>query len=478
MPLILGTNSIKDTGYDVANSLRFNSGSSDRLTRSFSAGSSSLWTWSGWIKRSKLGSRQSIFTAYSSSSNVTRMEFTANDELKFNDENGGNTNGRIVSTARYRDPSAWMHIVFHWDSSDSTSADRLRMYVNNVRVTDFSDTGNAPSTTSRLNTAMTHEIGSENNGTFFEGYMAEVVFINGANLDPDQFGEYDEDSPTIWKPKDVSGLTFGTTGFYLDFEDSSALGNDVSGNNNDWSVSNLTAIDQTTDTCTNNFAVINPLSIHPSSTFTITEGNLQFATSSSTRGYWISTFGVSSGKWYWEYKVTNNQARTDVGIAGAPAAGNNDPESTGTHDNVTVYLTINGQVSINSGGSTDNFYNQATSSNDIIIGTALDLDSSPNTIAFSIDGEWVTGSGTKSTTFSSATKINSFTNVASTVNGVYHFIAGDDGGEQDIGGQANFGNPPFSISSGNSDANSYGNFEYPVPSGYFALNTKNLAEYG
>jgi hypothetical protein len=175
--------------------------------------------------------------------------------------------------------------------------------------------------------------------------------------------------------------------------------------------------------------------------------------------------------------VTNNQARTDVGIAGAPAAGNNDPES-GVHDNVTVYLTINGQVNINSNSSTDNFYNQATSSNNIIIGTALDLDSSPNTIAFSIDGEWVTGSGTKSTTFSSATKINSFTNVASTVNGVYHFIAGDDGGEQDIGGQANFGNPPFSISSGNSDANGFGNFEYAVPSGYFALCTKNLAEFG
>ena len=119
--LIPGTNSIKDTGYSVANSLRFDSGSSDRLTRTFgSGGSSALWTWSGWIKRSKLGSRQSIFTAYSDASNVTRMEFTANDELKFNDENSGNTNGRIVSTAKYRDPSAWMHIVFHWDSSDGT----------------------------------------------------------------------------------------------------------------------------------------------------------------------------------------------------------------------------------------------------------------------------------------------------------------------------------------------------------------------
>ena len=149
--------------YNVDNSLRFNAGDSMRLTRSFSAGSSTLWTWSGWIKRSKLGSRQIIFSAYNSSTYYTTMEFTADDYLKFNDENNNNTNGRIQSTAQYRDTSAWLHIVFHWDSSDSTSADRLRMYVNNVRVTNFSDTGNYPSTGSQVNTAITHEIGSMNN---------------------------------------------------------------------------------------------------------------------------------------------------------------------------------------------------------------------------------------------------------------------------------------------------------------------------
>jgi hypothetical protein len=135
-------------------------------------------------------------------------------------------------------------------------------------------------------------------------------------------------------------------------------------------------------------------------------------------------------------------------------------------------------IGYNSNAATDNYYNSATSSDDIIIGVAVDLTSSTNSIAFSIDGEWVSGDGSKSTNFASVLLQDDFTNVASTINGVYHMIAGDDGGDQDVLGQANFGNPPFSISSGNSDANGYGNFEYAVPSGYYALCTKNLAEFG
>ena len=102
--------------------------------------------------------------------------------------------------------------------------------------------------------------------------MAEFVYIDGTALDPTSFGEFDEDTG-IWKPKDVSGLTFGTNGFYLDFEDSSALGNDVSGNNNDFTVNNLTSIDQTTDTCTNNFATLNPLDKGYTGTIVLSEGN-------------------------------------------------------------------------------------------------------------------------------------------------------------------------------------------------------------
>ena len=463
--LIPGTNSIKDTGYSVANSLRFDSGSSDRLTRTFgSGGSSALWTWSGWIKRSKLGSRQSIFTAYSDASNVTRMEFTANDELKFNDENSGNTNGRIVSTAKYRDPSAWMHIVFHWDSSDGTSSDRLRMYVNNERVTSFSDTGNAPSTTGRLNTAMSHELGSENNGTFFEGYMAEVVFINGANLDPDQFGEYDEDSPTIWKPKDVSGLTFGTTGFYLDFEDSSALGNDVSGNNNDWTVSNLTSVDQSTDTCTNNFATLNPLYKQDHA---FSQGNLGYTSSASDWDSAPTTIAASSGKYYCEMKVTATAGGVTRSVLGICDERDGDLvaesefglTSSTAGDNVGYGP---GAVHKNGSGAGGTFASYTT--NDII-GMYADLDNGK--VYFSKNGD-MQNSGDP-TSGSTGTGAISITTGATYLLGVTAYGGGAS--------QSNFGSPPYAITSGNADPNGYGNFEYGTQN-YYALNSKNLAEFG
>jgi hypothetical protein len=463
--LIPGTNSIKDTGYSVANSLRFDSGSSDRLTRTFgSGGSSALWTWSGWIKRSKLGSRQSIFTAYSDASNLTRMEFTANDELKFNDENSGNTNGRIVSTAKYRDPSAWMHIVFHWDSSDGTSSDRLRMYVNNERITSFSDTGNAPSTGSQVNTAITHEIGSMNNSNFFEGYMAEVVFINGANLDPDQFGEYDEDSPTIWKPKDVSGLTFGTTGFHLDFEDSSALGNDVSGNNNDWTVSNLTSVDQSTDTCTNNFATLNPLYKQDHA---FSQGNLGYTSSASDWDSAPTTIAASSGKYYCEMKVTGTASGVTRSVLGIcdERDGNLVAESEFGLTSSVVGDTVgysSGDVHKNSSADSGSF--DSFGINDVL-GMYVDLDNGK--VYFSKNGTMQnSGDPTSGSTGTGAISI--------TTGATYLFGATGYGGGAS---QMNFGSPPYSISSGNADPNGYGNFEYGTQN-YYALNSKNLAEFG
>ena len=462
--LIPGTNSIKDTGYSVANSLRFDSGSSDRLTRSFSAGSSTLWTWSGWIKRSKLGSRQIIFSAYNSSTYYTTMEFTSDDYLKFNDENNNNTNGRIQSSAKYRDVASWMHIVFHWDSSDSTSSDRLRMYVNNERITSFSDTGNAPSTGSQVNTAITHEIGSMNNSNFFEGYMAEVVFINGANLDPDQFGEYDEDSPTIWKPKDVSGLTFGTTGFHLDFEDSSALGNDVSGNNNDWTVSNLTSVDQSTDTCTNNFATLNPLYKQDHA---FSQGNLGYTSSASDWDSAPSTFAASSGKWYVEMKITGTASGVTRSVLGIcdERDGNLVAESefglTSSVAGDTVGYT-SGDVHKNSSADSGSF--DTFGLNDII-GMYVDLDNGK--VYFSKNGT-MQNSGDP-TSGSTGTGAISITTGQTYLLGVTAY-----GGGASL---SNFGSPPYTVSSGNADPNGYGNFEYGTQN-YYALNTKNLAEFG
>jgi hypothetical protein len=288
-------------------------------------------------------------------------------------------------------------------------------------------------------------------------------------LDPTSFGEFDEDSG-IWKPIDVSGLTFGTNGFYLEFKDSSALGDDTSGNGNDFTVNNLTSIDQTTDTCTNNFATMNPLNVPTSNAPTFSEGNLKTVCGTTGGAYMGSaTMGVSSGKWYVEMKVKT----VDSVLAGISANASEDARDNvypGQQGDSVGILLSDGQKYINDSGST---YGASLSANDILQ-IALDLDN--NNVYFGVGGQWGDGSG--SWDQSSPSSAISITTPSSTTDGFYFFSVGDGGGILAGDVEWNFGNPPYTISSGNTDGNGYGNFEYAVPSGYYALNTKNLAEYG
>ena len=328
MPLILGTNSIKDTGYDVANSLRFNDGSSDQLFIVTSAGSEYKATFSAWVKKTTIGVESFLLYAYYNSSNKHVLNFYQ-DQIYINLIVGASTAATVVTNRVFRDPSAWYHIVVAWDTTQSTASDRIKVYVNGVQETSFS-TANYPNQNTNIqfnrNTNGNY-VGGQAGSNTFDGYMSEVVYIDGSALDPTSFGEFDSDSPTIWKPKDVSGLTFGTNGFYLEFkqsgtsQNSSGLGADTSGNDNHLAVSNLTATDQSTDTCTNNFATLNPLAGNTAITFS--EGNLKavFAAQSS-RDICQSGFGVSNGKWYWEVKGNNSYGR-----AGGITAKGHDTES-------------------------------------------------------------------------------------------------------------------------------------------------------
>ena len=254
--------------YEVANSLRFNDDSSDYLDKSSyaTATSTKKFTWSCWFKLGEVGARGRFFDFWkgggSGFSYGNGLFFTTGHELGIG--SGDDSNGRIITTRKFRDPSAWYHVVAVYDSPNSTAGDRLQLYINGVRETDFS--ANVTVTQDWDYQAFTSNHGGigtyydkSTSSEFFDGYMAEVVFIDGQSLDPTSFGEFDEDS-SIWKPIDVSGLTFGNNGFYLPFENSSALGQDDSGNGNNFTVNNLTSIDQTTDTCTNNFATFNSIS--------------------------------------------------------------------------------------------------------------------------------------------------------------------------------------------------------------------------
>jgi hypothetical protein len=320
--------------------------------------------------------------------------------------------------------------------------------------------------------------GQGDNATPYDGYFAEFVYIDGQQLDPTSFGEFDSDSPTIWKPKDVSGLTFGNNGFYLQFKESgtsqnsSGLGADTSGNDNHFAVTNLTAESQSTDTCTNNFSTMNPLVVNTSAESSFAEGNLQVSTTDSGAFGAVSTIGVSSGKWYWEVKPTQIQNKNAIGVTAAASADaiNNHRPGDGAF---SAGIRSSGDAKLN-GSSESGSWDSFTTSD--IVGVALDLDN--NKLYFSKNGTFM-NSGDP-TSGSTGTGAISLTDPASTTDGFYFFAFGDPGagsGTANIA-QFNFGSPPYSVSSGNADAEGFGNFEYAVPSGYFALCTKNLAEYG
>ena len=474
--IILGTNSIKDTGYDVANSARFENSSSDYLNRTPSSASNrKTFTFSFWVKRTKLGTNDTIYNVRPDSNGANRLSFhSTTDTFRIALEPIGKY---IFTTRKFRDVSAWYHIVAAFDTTQGTASDRVKIYINGVQEGSLvkGDGGAATypdeNTDLDINRDVVINIGRdlETSSDFIDMYLAEFVFIDGQQLAPTSFGEFDEDSG-IWKPIDVSGLTFGTNGFYLDFENSGSLGADVSGNGNNFTVNNLTAIDQTTDTCTNNFVTLNPLA-QTTTKGTVSQGNLEYDRQGSTAN-WVaigSTIGVTTGKWYYEYKVidagTPNQG-SQIGFVNYDVS-NFQSDSSSDLSSTGEYSFYSGGGNIFANGSSLGTFEGGYADGDIIM-VAIDLD---NSYAYwGKNGSWI-NSGDP-TSGSSGTGGFSITGVGTNI------FAPAIAHREDGNGQANFGNPPFTISSGNTDGNGYGNFEYAVPSGYYSLNTKNLAEYG
>ena len=439
------------TPYEVANSLRFDDGSSDYLNRTSSTGSNTTSTFSGWIKRANLGAEMKILN-FTGGSNNLNIEFKSDDQFSANAYDGS-SQFSLKTNRKFRDPSAWYHIVVAIDTTQATASNRVKIYVNGVQETSFAtETYPTQNDTLVMNNYLSSNPFIGQNGSsnhFFDGYMSEICWIDGQQLDATSFGEFDSDT-NIWKPIDVSGLTFGTNGFYLDFENSGSLGADVSGNGNNFTVNNLTSVDQSTDTCTNNFATISPIdkptnSSGSSGTLpTLSNGNLSVVNTNSAFREARSTYYLTTGKWYWETKMTRLSNTLQVGVVlNNYSAGSGERRM--YQNNGTKYI------------SSSSSYGATFTTNDII-GIALNLD----------DGE-ITFYKNGTTQGVAATDLVSGIDDTGWTPAVNCFDADCD---------FNFGSPPYSISSGNSDGNGYGNFEYAVPSGYYALNTKNLAEYG
>ncbi len=462
MPFIFGANTLSTGAYEVANSCRFNDGDSAYMHKTPSSdGNRRTFTFSFWVKRGELTSHNPIAEVYSSGENVSQFYFNAGDQFTWYESQTSNKIN-LTTNAKQRDPSAWYHIVVKVDTTQSTNTDRVKIYINNELQTITSGSNTYPDQNFQSYMNSTHdaiEIGrTQYNSNQFDGYLAEVCMIDGSALAPSSFGEADEDSPTIWKPIDVSGLTFGTNGFYLDFEDSSNLGNDANGGT-DFTEVNLAATDQTTDTCTNNFATLNPLVNFNSGVFS--EGNCAITFGDDT----ISTIGVTRGRWYWEAQRTNtsNEAHFGIGVSKGFSSATSIVSS---GDRVYVrggatFVSAVSNLSILTFGS--NGGTPASVGNGDVIGFYLDLESATKNITIKKnDG---------------ATPVIDIDLTYSGAEPVFAFCRMNSG----CSSSWNFGNPIAALTSANSDPNGYGSFEFSTTlSGvdYYALCTKNLAEYG
>ena len=471
MPLILPGNvgsATASTTYNVANSARFDDGSSDNLQRTYGTPTNAkIFALSWWIKLGKAwdgSGSQDFWGERAGSGDRVFMGINADGTFEYFEKDGGSTVLNIKTNRLFRDNSAWYHFLLLGDSTQGTASNRLKLYVNGVQETSFA-TESYPAEDYVFRLAINTVkyfgrigLGGSLSTNYYDGYLCEAVFVDGNVTAHTDYGEFDSDSPTIWKPKDVSGLTFGNNGFYLDFEDSSALGNDVSGNDNDFTVNNLTAVDQSIDSCTNNFATLNPLYTNDGA-ITYSQGNLKAAAGSGstswTTRYAFSTIGVSAGRWYVEGKCVDSGGSNQFyfGIA-------KDLESWSFNSSLGYEDTGQGWgYYANNGNIINNQSDLYTSGNSYTDGDiiSMELDLEDMTLDFYKNG------------------VKEGYQITSLPAGTYHFAIN---GYQAIDGEFNFGSPPHSISSGNADGNGHGNFEYSVPSGHFALCTKNLAEYG
>jgi hypothetical protein len=453
---------LANLGYFIKNSLRFRSSASAYLNRTpASSGSRTTTTQSIWVKRGQLGTAQRLITARASTTDDTTLWaviFSSGDKLQVS----GSLTLFRTSTQVFRDPAAWYHIVTTIDTTNATAANRLRIWVNNVEITAW-DTNNeiTQNLTTALNNTVGHWLGSENGtDTFFDGYMAEVNWIDGQALTPSSFGKTDAVTGQ-WIPKKFAG-TYGTNGFYLKFADASAataaaIGKDSSPNGNNWTPNNISVTaDRTYDPVTDvptissaasNYATFNPLMTGAG--VTVSQGNLFTNHNNGTSG-WVSTAVTqampSTGKWYIEMTVvTYLNGYTGYGfyrdsstnlVGNGAATGANNPNWWSHYGHVTA------------------FYNNSAES-----GSAATWNSGTMMLAFDADAGGKAYFGRNGTWYNSsdpAAGTNApFTISRSLGQNVYFIVEG-------------YNNIQWAVNAGQQT------FAYTPPSGFKSLNTFNL----
>ena len=434
--------------FEVERSLRFNDDDSAYLNRTPSSVSNrTTFTLSVWVKRaSNLDEFQRIFEAGVDVSNRTYFTFDGDDKLEINHRDSGSEAVNLTTTAQFRDVSAWYHIVLAIDTTQGTSSNRIKIYVNGTQQTAF-DTSTYPSSSKELdiNSTAVHYFGrSVNDTSKLDGYLAEINFIDGTALTPSSFAETDALTGQ-WNPKKYTG-SYGTNGFYLNFSDNSGttattLGKDSSGNGNNFTPNNFVTGDAVKDSPTNNFCTFNPLNQNKNrGQASFAEGNLRMTSTSGNRGFTAGTM-KAQGKIYFE--VLNKSNSGFVGISEIDR---------GTHQSLDFYQGTP-RIDGSAGSNTGQF-----SSGDIM-GVKVDIDA--KSIEF-----FRNNSSVYSATYTTDVEY-------------FPFIEDASGGRS-TDAIANFGQDSSfageKTAQGNTDANGKGDFYYAPPSGFLALCSANLPD--
>jgi hypothetical protein len=433
------------------------------------------YTISVWLKRSDLqrggSNKYGYIISYDAGGNArTHLRFGDSDDALTWYIRQGSTATALTTNRQFRDTSAFYHFLFAYDSTQGTASNRQKIYVNGTQETSFSSSGyvaqniDSPLSTNGNTFKIASFGGTPYTGAYFGGYMSHFAFVDGQALTPTSFGETDSTSG-IWKFKPPSSITWGNNGYHLKFEDSSNMGLDSSGQGNNFSVNGN--LKQALDTPSNVHATFSPLhygdTASSDSYGAFSNGNNTYAStqSGSPYPYTCSTLAASSGKWYAEFKILQTAGSSMVGITDGAKY-----PYLGDSGNKDACLFADGQFY--PGNSS---FGSAFTDNDIC-GVAMDLDNMK--VYFHKNGVYQnSGVPTSGATGTGAA------NIPTGGLGQFHFAFGDSGGNT-TSCSANFGNGFFGTTAITS-AGSNGNgslFEYDVPSGYYALNTKNLNTYG
>ena len=422
------------------------------------------WTFSGWIKISGMSGDRGIFALGDNSTDFTRVNMNGNGAIEFDNKVGSTFDGRRMTSAYHRDPAAWYHIVAVFDSANATADDKMILYVNGSRITALgTDIDPSASAASGNTSSKNVRLSVMETSSYFTGNMAHVHFCDGYAYAASDFGETDSTSG-IWIAKTSPSVSYGNNGFFLKFQDTSAFGDDSSGNNNDMTMSGT--ITQTKDTPDNNFCTINPLSagaINGAGT-PLTNGNTRIADGDTNWRTALGTIGDDQGKYYWEVKIDGSQTNWWLGILDARQVVKGEYKLTAKSRGYGV--TSNGDKGNN---NSEVSWATATIAQNDIVSIALDMDNGK--IYFGHNGTWLESGDPTSGSTGTGSAYDITTGCcylpAFTVYDTNSILA------------ANMGNGYFgttAVSSAGTNASGIGTFEYDVPAGYTAVSTLGLME--